>query len=86
MNETKLYITEERFKRLETGVDLLINPIDEDQYNLIYVKALSFVVCQIVSLHNVVGTKFRLLTSYVHLCLIKSKLVCPSGHYDCNSS
>ncbi|MCG7875782.1 MAG: reverse transcriptase domain-containing protein [Candidatus Thiodiazotropha endolucinida] len=70
MKEAKLYITEERIKRLETAIDSMIYQIDKDQYNLIHVKVLASVVGQIISLQNVVGTKVRLLTRHMYKCIL----------------
>ena len=70
MHEARLYITEERIKRLEIFIDSVLSQIEKDQYSLIHVKVLASVVGQIISLQHVIGKKVRLLTRQMYKCIL----------------
>lgn len=70
MQEAKLYITEERIRRLEIALESLLCQTERDQYSLIHVKVLASVVGQIISLQHVVGKKVRLLTRQMYKCIL----------------
>ena len=66
----KLFITEERIKRLEAAIEALLSQIDHDQYSLVQVRALASVIGQVISLQNVVGKKVRLMTRQMYRCVL----------------
>ena len=70
MSIGKVFIKEERIKRLETAVESLLFQIDKDQYSLVRVKGLASVESQIISLQNVVGKKVRLMSRQMYRCIL----------------
>ena len=73
MSTGKVFITEERIKRLETAIESLLYQTDKDQYSLVHVKRLAPVVGQIISLQNVVGKKVkkvRLMSRQMYRCIL----------------
>ena len=60
MQEAKLYITEEKIRRLEIAIESLLCQTEKDQYSLIHVRVLASVIGQIISLQHVIGKRVRL--------------------------
>ena len=70
MESGRIFITQDRIKRLEVAIDSLLYQIERDQYDLIHVKVLASIVGQIISLQNVIGKKVRLLTRQMYGCIL----------------
>ena len=70
MQEAKLYITEERIRRLEIAIESLLCQTEKDQYSLIHVRVLASVIGQIISLQHVIGKRVRLLTRQMYQCIL----------------
>ena len=80
MSEGKVYITEERIRRLEVGIDLLLYQVKKDLYSLVHVRVLASVFGQIISLQHVIGQKGSVNDQiYVQLYSDESQLEC-SGY------
>ena len=60
MQEAKLYITEERIRRLKIAIESFLCQTEKDQYSLIHVRVLASVIGQIISLQHVIGKRVRL--------------------------
>ena len=68
--ENKLYITEERIKRLEVSIDSAIFQMRLDKVNLLNVKVLAAFVGQVISMQGVLGKIVRLKTRELYKCIL----------------
>ena len=68
--ENKLYITEERIKRLEISIDSAMYLMRVDRVSLLNVKVLASIVGQINSMQGVLGKIVRLKSRELYKCIL----------------
>ena len=70
MNDHRLYITEERIKRLENFTDSFMYQIRGNNSGIIKVRALASALGQVISLQSVLGKIVRLRTRALYGCIL----------------
>ncbi|MEW8545049.1 MAG: reverse transcriptase domain-containing protein [Candidatus Thiodiazotropha sp.] len=70
MNEHKLYITEERIRRLEIFIDSIMFQLKGDNTDIVKVRLLASAVGQVISLQGVLGKSVRLRTRELYNCIL----------------
>ena len=70
MNDHRLYITEERIKRLENFIDSIMYQIRGNSSGISKVRALASAVGQVISLQSVLGKIVRLRTRALYSCIL----------------
>ena len=69
MQNNKLFITEERIKRLQIKINSVLYQLRTNSKMLVHVKVLASVTGQIISLQSVLGNKVRLRTRELFNCI-----------------